>query len=277
MFESPVDGSAAMPAKPAGYDFQPFINSVVKSRAETTPSAPNQLTWIELFPKGAPISDVPQPTPVPPKAADNPAPVLQKAPSDRPVNNTDESKAIKIAREGLVLGGGLSRSMLYGLANLPQKLPEIGTSMAIGAALNVLSKSGTMGAAATLVVGGYFTSRYILNAINDTERWNRFGAAVTDTWHSSQNMGKNIRDVSETGGNFAFDTGVSMASGYVGYKNKALGELILSVIKLPVPVPAVVLPPALSTATMYMAVFPAPFLYKHSENFDYNPKHSPVF
>jgi hypothetical protein len=54
-----------------------------------------------------------------------------------------------------------------------------------------------------------------------------------------------------------------MASGYVGYNNKALGELILGVIKLPIPAPLETpMPPAFLGAAMYMDVVPAPFLYK---------------
>jgi len=182
-------------------------------------------------------------------------------------NDTTESEASKIAREGLVMGGALGRSFLYGMASLPQRIPEIGASLAIGAALSTLSKAGSMGAAATFVVGAYFTSKFLVNAINDTARWNKFGAAVTDTWHTNQHKMKNLRDMSDSGGNFAFDTSLSMASGYVGYNNKALGELILSVIKLPIPLPPaeVPLPPAFMGATMYMDVVPAPFLYKSAK------------
>jgi hypothetical protein len=188
---------------------------------------------------------------------------------DASTNNDDESKISKVLREGVVLGGGLGRSVLYGMASLPQRLPEIGASMAIGAALSTLSKTGSLGAAATFVVGAYFTSRFVLNAIHDTPRWNKFGAAVADAWHSDQHIMKDLIDVSDSGGNFAFDTGLSMASGYVGFKNKALGDLIISVIKLPVPIPAVAtMSPALMTAGMYMDIVPPPF-FSHDSRWEY--------
>lgn len=184
--------------------------------------------------------------------------------SDQSVYDASESKGTKVAREGAVLSLGLGRSVLYGMASLPQRLPEIGASMAIGAALSTLSKAGGLGVAATFVVGAYFTSKYIVNLINDTARWNKFGAAVNDTWNSSQHWKKDVKDVSDSGGNVVFDTGLSMASGYMGYNNKALGDLILSVIKLPVPMPPLDVPisPALMGVGMYMDVVPAPFLYK---------------
>jgi hypothetical protein len=199
------------------------------------------------------------PVVVPPMTTDGtPAKAADPTPDD-----TSESKTSKVLRESLVLGGGLGRSVVYGLASLPQRLPEIGASMAIGAALSTLSKVGGLGTAATFVVGAYFTSKFIVNAINDKARWNKFGAAVTDTWNTNQHIMKDIRDVSDSGGNFAFDTGLSMASGYVGYNNKALGELILGVIKLPIPAPLETpMPPAFLGAAMYMDVVPAPFLYK---------------
>jgi hypothetical protein len=269
-FESNGQEARTALANSAGYDFQPFVSSVISSGAEVKPQRPSQLSWIDLLPKGAPIADIVihPPAIVPPKGAAHGAGAQDKI-ADRPVYDADESKITKVAREGLVLGAGLGRSMLYGMANLPQRLPEIGTSMAIGASLSVISKTGAGGAAATFVVGCYFTSRFILNAINDTDRWNKFGAAVNDTWHSNQRIGKNIRDVSDTGGDFAFNTGLSMASGYVGFKNKALGDLIISVIKLPIPMPAEVpIPATILGASIFMDIVPAPLLYKSHKNHD---------
>jgi hypothetical protein len=36
-----------------------------------------------------------------------------------------EGKTSKIAREAIVLGGGLARSTLYGMASLPERVPEL--------------------------------------------------------------------------------------------------------------------------------------------------------
>lgn len=162
----------------------------------------------------------------------------------------------KIMREAVVLGGGLGEGIFYGLANLPEKLPKIAASVAIGAALNAISKTGTMGTAAAFIVGGYFTSRFILNTINDTERWGKFGAAVSDTWHSNKNTLKNMHTVAETGGEFAFDTGLSMAAGYMGYTNKTLADLVLKVIKLPLPASPTAIPPILINVQMALDIVP---------------------
>ena len=60
-----------------------------------------------------------------------------------------------------------------------------------------------------------------------------------------------------------------MASGYVGFKNKALGDLIISVIKLPIPMPAEVpIPATILGASIFMDIVPAPLLYKSHKNHD---------
>jgi len=192
--------------------------------------------------------------------------------------NDNEPEYDKIGREALVLGAGLGRSIIYGMASLPSRAPEIGASVAIGATLSTISKTGGVGAAATLIVGAYFTSKFLVNAFEDTGRWQKFGDAVSDTWNRNDHIMKNIRDVSDSGGNFVFDSGLSYASGYMGYKNKALADLILQVIRVPMPVPVpgippkFPLPPALMGASAYMAAVPAPILYGHRPVRDSTPK-----
>ena len=199
-----------------------------------------------------------------------------------PIADTDQNRSAgpadneptykKVLREGEVVGGGVGRSFLYGIANLPDKLPEIGSSIAIGAGLSAISKSGDLGVAASFVVGAYFTSKFVLNTVNDTERWKKFGAAVEDAWHTNKNVDKDLVAVSDTAGNYTFDTSLSMASGYLGYKNKQLGDLVLSVLRLPIIAPSAALAPAMLGAGMYMDIMP-PLGFKKYDTVSPDGKH----
>jgi hypothetical protein len=190
--------------------------------------------------------------------------------------NNGDNTAYKLGREAAVIGGGVGKSFLYGMASLPSRYKEIGESVAIGASLSTLSKAGELGAAATLVVGAYFTSKFLVNTIEDTPRWTKFGAAVADTWKSNEHTLKNLNDVSSTGGNFVFDTSLAYGSGYLGYKNKALADLILQVVKLPLPIPGNVpkfpLTPEIIGATPFLTSVPAPFVHIHHDKDDVDRK-----
>ncbi len=144
----------------------------------------------------------------------------------------------KLWRETVVIGGGTAESFLYGTANLHKRLPEIGTSMAIGAGLSAITKSGKGGAAAATLVGIYFAARFVANTINDDERWTRASNAVVDTWNNPENTTRNMHEFSLTAGNFAFDTTVTMGAGYIGYHNKPLADLIFQILRFPMPLPA---------------------------------------
>jgi hypothetical protein len=137
-----------------------------------------------------------------------------------------------------VIGGGVGESFLYGTANLHKRLPEIGTSMAIGAGLSAITKSGKGGAAAAAIVGVYFAARFIANTINDDERWTRAGNAVVDTWNNKDNTTRNMHEFSLTAGNFVFDSSLSIGAGYIGYHNKPLADLIFQLLRFPMPLPA---------------------------------------
>ncbi|HEY9714819.1 MAG TPA: hypothetical protein V6C72_15230 [Chroococcales cyanobacterium] len=179
--------------------------------------------------------------------------------------DTKGSTADSLGREAVVLGGGVGKAFVYGLANLPEKLPQIGTSIAIGAGLSAIAKSGQLGLDAAFVVGAYFGCRFVLNTIHDTARWQKFGSAVSDAWNSNQHVMKDLNDVADSGGDFAFNTSLSMASGYVGYKDKALGDLIISILRIPAAVPAEVASSALLVPSMYLDIIP-PMYFKRDEN-----------
>ena len=188
-----------------------------------------------FFPRG-PIDQRPNTQPpqyFPPKGEPR-----KEHPNGELPSGYNDSTATKLAREAFVLGGGLGESVLYGMANLHRRLPEIGASMGIGAALSAVTKAGKGGAAAAMIFGAYMTSRFVVNAINDKERWSRFGEAVKDTWNTDENLWRNLHEVSATGGNFVFDTGLSMGAGYIGYTNKPLADLLFQLLRFPVPLPA---------------------------------------
>lgn len=154
-----------------------------------------------------------------------------------PITDDDPLRS-KLWRETIVVGGGIGESFLYGTANLHKRLPEIGTSMAIGAGLSAITKSGKGGAAAAALVGVYFAARFVANTINDDERWSRAYNALTDTWNTKENTTRNMHEFSLTAGNFAFDTSLSMGAGYIGYHNKPLADLIFQLLRFPMPLPA---------------------------------------
>ncbi len=141
---------------------QDCVRQTLDRPRRTLESAATHLTGIDLTPN--PLDPLPAPAPAKfPSAAGQPAdtapvaPVGQGAPADHgiAVKNCDlpklpapeidsEGKSSKIARESLVLGAGLGRSFLYGMASLPQRAPEIGASVAIGATLSTISKAGEL-------------------------------------------------------------------------------------------------------------------------------------
>jgi hypothetical protein len=292
-FETVADAGPAVQAPPAVTDRHPDINDLLAKQLHVRVGDPASglsnykstdltLTGITLPPTQIAHPDAPKlPTQT---AAPGPAETglggldtLQAPPKNTDQSSETESKWNKVGRETVVIGGGLGKSFLYGMASLPERVPQIASSVAIGASLSTISKAGELGTAATIVVGAYFTSKFIVNAINDTPRWNKLSTAVSDTWNSNQHLMKNLNDASDSGGNFAFDTSLSYASGYIGYKNEALAELILKVIKLPLPVPAGIPPkfpltPALIGAAPYLASVPAPFLYNHHHEDDASRK-----
>jgi hypothetical protein len=183
-------------------------------------------------------------------------------------NPTIETAATKIGREALVIGGGVGESFFYGIANLPSHLPQIGSSIMIGGTLSAITKAGKLGTECAMVIGAYFTTRFILDTINDKKRWDRFGTAVKDTWHSGDNFRKNMTEVRDTFGNYVFDTTLSTASSYVGYNNPQLGELLLGVLRIPPIVPNTPPPfsPHLMAATRAMSVMPPSGFYTRYED-----------
>ena len=179
-----------------------------------------------------------------------------------------ETNATKIYRESLVIGGGVGQSFFYGIANLPEHLPQIGSGIVIGGTLAAMTKTGKLGAAAALVVGAYFTSRFILDTVNDHKRWSKFNEAVQDTWTSDANFYKNMHKVRDSLGNYAFDTSLSVASSYVGYKNPQLGEYILSILRVPPIVPNTPPPftPAWSTLGLATNIMPPAGFYREYDD-----------
>ncbi len=188
----------------------------------------------------------------------NPGDVLKTDPNS-------ETYASKISREAMMIGGGIGLSVFDGIANLPEHIPQIASSIVIGGTLAAMSKTGRLGTGAALVVGAYFTTRFVLDTLNDKERWCRFSNAVEDTWKSDANFRKNLITTKETLGDYTFDTGLSLASGYVGYKNPKLGEYILSILRVPPIGPRTPPPfnPRIATTTMYMAIMPPAGFYRN--------------
>lgn len=201
-----------------------------------------------------------------PEGTKNPSKQL----NDEKRSGADDPLYEKFGRTALVIGGGLGESVLYGMANLPRRWSELATSAAFGASLSALTKTGKIGNGAALIAGAYFTSRFIVNAIEDRERWTRFGAAVSDSWKSDENLWRNMHEVSNTGGNFAFDMGISMGAGYLGYTNKQVADLLLQIFRFPVPLPGPMPPmpnapqprnpffPQVGTVGMLMQIAPPP-------------------
>lgn len=190
-------------------------------------------------------------------------------PGDVLKNNPNiETTASKIGREALVIGGGVGQSFFYGIANLPDHLPQIGSGIVIGGTLAAMTKTGKLGAAAALVVGAYFTTRFILDTVNDTQRWETFSEAVKDTWESSANTRKNMHKVRNTLGNYTFDTSLAVASSYVGYKNPQLGEYILSILRVPPIVPNTPPPfnPALTSLAFATNIMPPSGFYRRYDD-----------
>jgi len=200
-------------------------------------------------------------------------------PSPNP-NPIQESMASKIGREALVVTGGLGESFFYNLANLPRHLPEIGTSMVIGATLATISKAGgKLGAAAALVVGGYFTSRFILDTINDHKRWDELDDTLHETWKSNDNLLKHINSVSNTLGDYTFDTAIAVGSSYVGYKNPDLAGLIGAVLRIPPILPSTPAPfsPALAATSMYLDFMPPSGFYQQFVQKSFDPNRLRIF
>lgn len=209
--------------------------------------------------------------PLPPPGDNRPVPPVPGLPNPGDVlhsNPAMETYSSKIGREALVLGGGVGQSFFYGIANLPDHIPQITSGVLIGGTLGAIAKQGKIGAAAAIVIGAYFTSRFVLDTINDGKRWRKFGDAVEDTWHSSDNFWKNMHTVRDTAGNYTFDTSLSMASSYVGYKNPQLGEWILGLLRVPPIVPAATPPfsPAVTAAGFAMDIMPPSGFYREYDD-----------
>lgn len=147
----------------------------------------------------------------------------------------NDSVAHKLGREAVLVGGTLGESVVNGLYHLPEKIPQLGESLAIGAALNAVSQMGTPGRIAAWVAGAALTTRFVVNTYNDKERWSEAGQALSDTWKSNEHLGKNIDKLSNSAGSFAFDTATFAGASYLGYSNANLGHGILNVLRLPVP------------------------------------------
>ena len=152
-----------------------------------------------------------------------------------PSESDSESVAKKLGREALLMGGTIGESIVNGLYHLPEKIPQLGESLAIGAGLNALSQLGTPGRVAAWVAGAALTTRFLVNTYNDKERWSQAADAVTDTWNSNLHLRKNIDKLSNSAGSFAFDTATFAGASYLGYSNPTLGNGIISVLRLPVP------------------------------------------
>lgn len=155
--------------------------------------------------------------------------------AQNPPADSKEGVGSKLLREGEVIGLAAGKSVLDGFYNIPDKLPQLGESMAIGVGLSALSRMGTEGKVAAYVAGAFFASRFIVNTYNDHERWSKAWSATTDTWQSDQHIRKNINDLSNTAGSWAFDTALFTGAGYLGYNNPALGNSLLGVFRLPIP------------------------------------------
>lgn len=238
----------------------PWENKTTAPGADNKPSGSGTNTDTKPQ-QPIPGDSKPQPAPGSPPEFPKPGDVLKNNPAL-------ETTATKIARESLVIGGGVGQSFFYGIANLPDHLPQIGSSIVIGGTLAAMTKTGKLGAAAALVVGAYFTSRFILDTVNDHKRWNKFGEAVQDTWNSGENFYKNMHQVRDSLGNYAFDTSLSLASSYVGYKNPQLGEYILSILRVPPIVPNTPPPfsPAWATVGLATAIMPPAGFYRRYDD-----------
>lgn len=215
-------------------------------------------------PSGPPKDTTPNPSPFPqPPDKGTPDVPLPKPGDVLKGNPNCETTASKLKREAFVIGGGVGQSFFYGIANLPDHMPQIASSIVIGGTLAAMSKAGKLGAAASLVIGTYFTSRFVLDTLHDHKRWEKFGSAVKDTWNSDEHTWKNLHIVRNTLGNYTFDTSLSLASGYIGYKNPKLGEWLLTVLRIPPIVPNTPPPfnPRLATTSMYLSIMPPAGMY----------------
>ncbi len=210
------------------------------------------------FPGPPKDSPHPNPFPAPPGKGDHDGPPPLPNPGDVLKGGSCENFSTKLKREAFVIGGGVGQSFFYGIANLPDHIPQIASSIVIGGTLAAMSKAGKLGAATSLVIGTYFTSRFVLDTLHDHRRWEKFSDAVKDTWHSDEHTWKNLHIVRNTLGNYTFDTSLSLASGYIGYKNPKLGEWLLTVLKIPPIVPNTPPPfnPRLATTSMYLSIMP---------------------
>lgn len=271
------DVAPAIGAGAAGNDdrLRDEVFERMKKDALSTQSSPIEMKdWSSGFnqkppgpwkipPVGPPKDTTPVPLPVPGTPGPDKPPLPD--PGDVLKNNPgNETTATKLTREALVIGGGVGQSFFYGIANLPEHIPQIASSIVIGGTLAAMSKTGKLGAAASLVVGAYFASRFVLDTVNDRRRWEVFGDAVKDTWKSDENTYRNMHIVRNTLGNYTFDTSLSVASGYVGYKNPQLGDWILKILRVPPIVPNTPPPfnPRLAATSMYMSILPPAGFYE---------------
>jgi hypothetical protein len=211
---------------------------------------------------GAAPNDTPQ-VPLPPTLPGTDIPQGPKPGDVLKHNPLDETFATKLSREAFVIGGGVGQSFFYGIANLPDHMPQIASSIVMGGTLAAMTKAGKLGAAASLVIGTYFASRFVLDTFHDHRRWSKFSEAVQDTWKSDENTWRNLHVVRNTVGNYAFDTSISMASGYIGYKNPQLGQWILTVLRVPPIVPNAPPPfsPRLAATSMALSIMPPAGFY----------------
>lgn len=151
---------------------------------------------------------------------------------------TPELTLSKLLRESEVLGGGLAESILYGMADLPHKLPELTAAFSVGLALHVIRKQGVLGWGVATGLTAVFASKFVVDQVEQKEKWWEFASAIKDTWGSNQHTWNNINTVSGTAGKTVFDTAAFATAGYLGYTNKTeivglLAQGLGSVARIP--------------------------------------------
>lgn len=118
--------------------------------------------------------------------------------------------AYGLGREAKLIGYGVGAAVSETIANPADKAPELVLSATTGAVLGAINRLGTPGKVVTAGAGGAMLLKLGYDEWTGN-RWNTFGKAVVDTWHSEKNLASNIAASKDSLGNFIVDMGVGAA------------------------------------------------------------------